>query len=105
MAPFGTKVVTILIFQIDMKVFSKISSSGEANTGWNTDYYSCTFSQMIKEWRRIWSLNSNTNFQFPFGFVQLSTNQQDKNTGTALIRWHQTYDIGFVPNPVLQVNL
>ena len=59
---------------------------------------------MIKEWRRIWSLNSNTNTNFPFGFVQLSTNQQDKNTGTALIRWHQTNDIGYVPNSVLEVN-
>ena len=58
---------------------------------------------MIKEWRRIWSFYSNTKSNFPFGLVQLSTNQQDQNTGTALVRWHQTNDMGFVPNSELQV--
>ena len=37
-----------------------------------TKYY-CAFPELIKDWRYEWSLNSDTSPDFPFGFVQLST--------------------------------
>ncbi|CAF4472325.1 unnamed protein product, partial [Didymodactylos carnosus] len=60
---------------------------------------------MIQAWRATWNSRTQgiTNPTFPFGFVQLSTNE---NTGTVvggfpLIRWHQTFDYGYVPNDYL----
>ena len=73
---------------------------GEANIAWNTDVYACTFTTLISNWRSEFSLNSNTNIQAPFGFVQLSTiTYNDPDIGTPQIRWHQTADQGFAPNP------
>ena len=61
---------------------------------------------MISEWRRVWSTKFGTDSQFPFGFIQLSTNQADTKRvypAFPMIRWHQTSDYGFVPNKDLQV--
>ena len=52
---------------------------GETNTnGYNTDKYACSFSKMIYYWRQIWNQRSHgiTDIQFPFGFVQVSFNQE-----------------------------
>ena len=78
---------------------------GENNVGHNMDKYNCTFFNLIQSWRNIWftRTQSNTNPHFPFGFVQLSTGE---TTGTIVggfpvIRWHQTFDVGSVPNSIL----
>jgi sialate O-acetylesterase len=77
---------------------------GEANTGWNRDLYQCTFPAMINEWRRIWSENTGSSNTFPFGFMQLSTNKaNDASPNFPVIRWHQSADVGVVPNDVLRV--
>ena len=61
---------------------------------------------MIKEWRRIWSENSGTDPQFPFGFVQLAqVNPGESWIGFPMIRWYQTYGVGYVPNYYLKVVL
>ena len=61
---------------------------------------------MIKEWRRVWSDNSGTSSNFPFGFMQLSTwTANDLDPGFSVIRWYQTASYGYVPNDVLQVCL
>jgi hypothetical protein len=46
---------------------------GEANTVYNHDKYTCTFSKMIQYWRQIWNQRTNgiTDIHFPFGFVQV----------------------------------
>jgi hypothetical protein len=38
------------------------------------DKYACSFSKMIQSWRQIWNERTNgiTDIQFPFGFVQVS---------------------------------
>ena len=70
----------------------------------NRDKYDCTFSQLISQWRKVWSSTSTTNEKFPFGFVQLSTIEaNDEQTGTPMIRWYQTYQYGYTPNDALQV--
>ena len=79
---------------------------GEANSGWNRDMYNCTFPALINEWRNIWtSYESVNNPEFPFGFMQLSTNQaNDAWPGFSVVRWHQTADFGFVPNQIMKVS-
>ena len=79
---------------------------GEANTSFNSDLYSCTFWELIRSWRQRWSSNApSTEPDFPFGFVQLSTNDITNCTGVPALRWHQTYDQGFVPNEPMEVIL
>ena len=77
------------------------SFTGEANVGYHNELYPCTFYHLINEWRSKWASNSNTNPNFPFGFVQLST--KGPVDPTPLLRWHQTYDFGYVPNEIMQV--
>jgi sialate O-acetylesterase len=76
---------------------------GESNTNYNTDSYGCTFSALIDSYRREFSLHSETGMFAPFGFVQLAANRPDfKSLNTPKIRWHQTSDMGVVPNDHLQ---
>ncbi|XP_010627021.1 sialate O-acetylesterase isoform X2 [Fukomys damarensis] len=76
---------------------------GEANIHYNKDLYNCTFPALIEDWRQTFHSGSQgqTERFFPFGFVQLSSDLSVNNTddGFPQIRWHQTADVGFVPNP------
>ena len=90
---------------IRMSIYGALWYQGESNAGWNRDKYDCTFAQLISEWRRVWSENTGTSPKFPFGFVQLSTwEENDLNPGFPMIRWHQTYNHGYVPNQDLEVS-
>ena len=56
---------------------------------------------LIVPW--ITRTNGATSNQFPFGFVQLGTNAEQKTDNSPdsswpLIRWHQTADYGVAPN-------
>ncbi|CAF0737628.1 unnamed protein product [Adineta ricciae] len=88
-----------------MVVYGSIWYQGEANAGYNTDKYNCTFAKMIESWRQTWNQRTNgiTDVQFPFGFVQLSTWTNTSTTvgNFPIIRWHQTFDVGYVPNKVV----
>jgi len=61
---------------------------------------------MIKDWRKKWheKTNKSTNPNFPFGFVQLANGDLDTNRvgNYPWVRWHQTADFGYSPNPKLQ---
>ncbi|CAM9827902.1 unnamed protein product [Bubo scandiacus] len=75
--------------------------TGEANTFLHTDQYNCTFPALIADWRRAFHAGSvgQTELLLPFGFVQLSTyRQQSPADSFARLRWHQTADLGVVPN-------
>ena len=77
--------------------------------------YACTFPSMINSWRYYWSSVSDTSSIFPFGFVQLSTwddtteNKTCGNdyecTGGALVRYGQTGNYSYVPNPKMSENI
>ena len=63
---------------------------------------------MIDSWRQTWSSKTNdeTPNKFPFGFVQLGTNEEqisesNPNSNWPLLCWHQTGDKGSVPNEIL----
>ncbi|NXK14322.1 SIAE acetylesterase, partial [Herpetotheres cachinnans] len=74
---------------------------GEANAFLHTDRYNCTFPALIADWRRAFHAGSagQTELLLPFGFVQLSTyRRQSPDDSFARLRWHQTADVGVVPN-------
>ncbi|NWW90238.1 SIAE acetylesterase, partial [Rhynochetos jubatus] len=74
---------------------------GEANAFLHTDRYNCSFPALIADWRRAFHAGSSgqTEPLLPFGFVQLSTyRRQSLDDSFARLRWHQTADVGIVPN-------
>ena len=47
--------------------------TGEHNSRYHPENYTCKFSKLIEQWRSIWytHTDSNTDPLFPFGFVQV----------------------------------
>jgi len=97
---------------LKMSIKGAIWYQGEQNAGYpgdyeghNRDLYSCTFPTMIESWRQEWSTatRGDTDRKFPFGFVQLApfTNQRNSLAWPQL-RWHQTADVGYVPNDIME---
>ncbi|UJR06674.1 hypothetical protein I4U23_010960 [Adineta vaga] len=85
-----------------MVIYGVIWYQGESNSGRNNDKYVCTFTNLVQSWRQIWNLRTNgiTNIQFPFGFVQLSTNSNTTTFyGFPWIRWRQTFEIDLRDDP------
>ncbi|XP_059172856.1 sialate O-acetylesterase-like isoform X4 [Physella acuta] len=88
---------------LGMTIYGAIWYQGEADaSGARMNNYNCTFPAMINDWRANFNKASNgqTSLTFPFGFVQLSGNSPDPtiSVGFPDIRWHQTADVGYVPN-------
>uniref|UniRef100_A0A8C5EK07 Sialate O-acetylesterase-like n=1 Tax=Gouania willdenowi TaxID=441366 RepID=A0A8C5EK07_GOUWI len=86
---------------VNMTIYGAIWYQGEANTKYHQDKYNCSFPAMIDDWRMAFHQGSGgqTAADFPFGFVQLSTNNKKNiDDGFPELRWHQTADFGFVPN-------
>ncbi|KAH9504411.1 hypothetical protein Btru_063547 [Bulinus truncatus] len=88
---------------LGMTLYGAIWYQGESDAwGVRMGQYNCTFPTMIKDWRKNFNKFSNgqTSDSFPFGFVQLAPYKPDgPTTGFSDIRWHQTADRGYVPNP------
>ena len=77
-----------------MLIYTTKITVGEANKDWNTDLYNCTFPAKISDWRDKW----HSSF-VPYGFVQLAN---FVSNGGVTIRWHQTADYGYTPNPSME---
>jgi len=75
-------------------IYGGLWYQGESNAGWNRDLYNCTFPAKINDWRDKW----NGGF-VPYGFVQIANFVGD---GGVTIRWHQTADYGYTPNPSME---
>ena len=97
---------------LKMSIKGAIWYQGEQNAGYpgdyeghNRDLYTCTFPAMVEHWRKAWAhaTDGDTDRKFPFGFVQLAafTNQRESLAWPQL-RWHQTADVGYVPNDVME---
>ncbi|KAJ8257123.1 hypothetical protein COCON_G00192750 [Conger conger] len=87
---------------LNMTIKGAVWYQGESNTRYHLDKYSCSFPTMIDDWRAAFHLGSGgqTAPDFPFGFVQISTNvRSSRSEGFPLLRWHQTAEYGFAPNP------
>nr|XP_046246305.1 sialate O-acetylesterase isoform X2 [Scatophagus argus]XP_046246306.1 sialate O-acetylesterase isoform X2 [Scatophagus argus] len=90
---------------LNMTIRGAIWYQGEENAAYHQEMYNCSFPAMIDDWRMAFHQGSGgqTAHDFPFGFVQLSTFKKGStDDGFPNIRWHQTADIGFVPNPHMQ---
>ncbi|XP_057694725.1 sialate O-acetylesterase-like isoform X1 [Corythoichthys intestinalis] len=90
---------------LNMTLKGALWYQGERNTNYHQNKYNCSFPAMVNDWRMAFNLGSGgqTAMDFPFGFVQLSTNiKGSTDDGFPNIRWHQTADKGFVPNSHLQ---
>jgi len=91
---------------LKMTIYGAIWYQGEADaSGDKMAKYGCTFPAMIEDWRAKFNqASSQTSATFPFGFVQLAGNRNDPTitTGFPDIRWHQTADMGYVPNPKMK---
>uniref|UniRef100_A0A672ITK3 Sialate O-acetylesterase-like n=1 Tax=Salarias fasciatus TaxID=181472 RepID=A0A672ITK3_SALFA len=86
---------------LNMTIYGAIWYQGEANTDYHPNQYNCSFPAMIDDWRMAFHQGSGgqTDPDFPFGFVQLSTCTKNSTSEKYPdIRWHQTADTGFVPN-------
>jgi hypothetical protein len=72
MAPYGIKVNNRMFIY-----YTNIIDAGEANAGGAYVKYTCLFSKMIESWRQTWNERTNgiADIQFPFGFVQVSFDQ------------------------------
>ncbi|BFZ09713.1 hypothetical protein BsWGS_12752 [Bradybaena similaris] len=89
---------------LGMTVYGAIWYQGENDdSGAMMNRYNCTFPAMIEDWRKNFNKFSNgeTSATFPFGFVQLAPNRNDSTVSVGFpdIRFHQTADYGYVPNP------
>ncbi|MBN3300473.1 SIAE acetylesterase, partial [Amia calva] len=87
---------------LNMTIKGAIWYQGESNTEYHQDLYNCTFPAMIDDWRMAFHQGSGgqTSPVFPFGFVQLSTYiKRSLSDAFPNLRWHQTADYGFAPNP------
>ena len=88
-----------------MSIRGALWYQGEANTGHNKEIYDCTFENMISSWRQRWNENTEglTDELFPFGFVQLAPNRDNRNNfNWPIVRWKQTGEMGYVPNERLE---
>ena len=96
-----------------MSIKGAVWYQGEQNAGYpaadvpshNKDLYSCTFPAMVDRWRQRWfeATGGDTDPKFPFGFVQLGPfTEQRENLAWPELRWHQTADVGYVPNQYLE---
>ena len=88
-----------------MSIRGALWYQGEANTGHNKEIYDCTFENLISSWRQRWNDNTEglTDELFPFGFVQLAPNRDNRNNfNWPIVRWKQTGEVGYVPNEKLE---
>ncbi|XP_059813113.1 sialate O-acetylesterase isoform X1 [Hypanus sabinus] len=88
-----------------MAIKGAIWYQGEANAALHNAEYNCTFPAMIEDWRKTFYQGSegSTKIDFSFGFVQLSTyHHKFPDDSFPWIRWHQTADFGFAPNPKMK---
>ncbi|KAM4704298.1 sialate O-acetylesterase [Rhinophrynus dorsalis] len=90
---------------LNMTIKGAIWYQGEQNTVTNPNLYNCTFPALIEDWRTSFyeGTDGQTDRYFPFGFVQLSTYQKSTQKDMfPVIRWHQTADYGYAPNPKMK---
>jgi sialate O-acetylesterase len=88
---------------LPMPIYGAIWYQGESNQG-NAASYGCALSEMVNDWRSKWFERSNgqVDESFPFGQVQLAPNNDNNaETGFPDVRWHQTYEYGYTPNPLM----
>ncbi len=88
-----------------LSIYGIVWYQGESNRDKNLHLYNCTFPSLVNDWRNKWFIGTegSTNSNFPFGFVQLAnSNRTPAIGGLPWLRFHQTADFGYSPNPQLK---
>ena len=85
MVLYGTK-VNIKRVIYNTHIFDFVFE-GETNRDFNRDFYTCSFSKMIENWRKTWNNRTNgiADIQFPFGFVQVSVIQHHNQCISSIV--------------------
>ncbi|XP_059480899.1 sialate O-acetylesterase-like [Neocloeon triangulifer] len=74
---------------------------GENNIDYNEDYYACHILELINDWKRSFfqgDVAAENGVAFPFGVVQNGPLFINHNYKWGDSRWHQTLDVGILPN-------
>lgn len=96
---------------LDISVYGALWYQGESDALEMQSYYmyNCTLVKMFEEWRKLAFQRTLGAIDptFPIGTVQLAPNRPDKPDesypyGFTTIRWRQTANYGFNPNPLLK---
>ncbi|XP_065332916.1 sialate O-acetylesterase-like [Cloeon dipterum] len=77
---------------------------GEQNIDYNEDYYACHILALVNDWKRTFfqgEVAGENGVAFPFGVVQNGPVWINYNYKWGDIRWHQTVDLGVLPNALL----
>ncbi|KAK3611044.1 hypothetical protein CHS0354_017470 [Potamilus streckersoni] len=89
---------------LNLTIYGVVWYQGKSNAG-NPEKYKCQFPAMINDWRAKFYVGTlgEVDSKYPFGFVQLAPNRNDPTitTGFPDLRWAQTADYGYVPNPIM----
>ncbi|KAK7478873.1 hypothetical protein BaRGS_00029854 [Batillaria attramentaria] len=88
---------------LEMTIFGALWYQGETNAD-HTAEYSCQMEALVREWRKQFNSHSmgETRADFPFGYVQLAGYRDDDSVGGfPALRWSQTANHGYSPNPDL----
>ena len=64
--------------------------------------YACQQVALIKQWRELWSATTGTTDPMaPFGLVTLAPSGTEGGADIGTMRWAQTANYGYAPNPAL----
>ncbi len=90
-----------------MSIRGLVVYQGESDCYFEPHLFGCNFLALINDYRRQWFVRTNgsTSPRLPFGFVQLQSfhdfTETDRIGPNPWVRFHQTYDYGFCPNPAM----
>jgi len=63
--------------------------------------YACLMHKLVADWRALWSKNSGTDIDAPFGLVTLAASGTEGGSDIGSMRLAQTASYGVLPNPLM----
>ena len=64
--------------------------------------YACLMPKLVSDWREVWSKNSGTPADAPFGLVTLAASGGEGGADIGSMRLAQTGSYGVMPNPAME---
>jgi len=95
LAPFQSSTIKGLLWYQGENNMHEYHGNWYNNTG-----YGCLFKMALKNWRSDWNrLSGTTDPNFPVGVVTLAQGTDEAGPDMAGMRWAQTLNYGYFPNP------